>query len=84
MGCQLGVVFFLFFFFGVCSFGYYVVEGRLVPKDNERTAIAQMKALRKKGKRYREISKVIADNFQVDMPAMTIMRILDRAKRSTA
>jgi putative DNA-invertase from lambdoid prophage Rac len=69
---------------GKRPFGYDVVEGRLVPKANEQAAIARMKALRKKGKPYREISKVIADNFQVDMPAMTIKRILDRAKRSTA
>jgi putative DNA-invertase from lambdoid prophage Rac len=69
---------------GKRPFGYDVIEGRLVPKANEQAAIARMKALRKKGKPYREISKVIADNFQVDMPAMTIKRILDRAKRSTA
>jgi putative DNA-invertase from lambdoid prophage Rac len=68
---------------GKRPFGYDVVEGRLVPKANEQAAIARMKALRKKGKPYREICKVIADNFQVDMPAMTIKRILDRAKRST-
>ena len=69
---------------GKRPFGYDVVEGRLVPRANEQAAIARMKALRKKGKPYREISKVIADNFQVDMPAMTIKRILDRAGRSTA
>ena len=66
---------------GKRPFGYDVVEGRLVPKANEQAAIARMKALRKKGKPYREISKVIARDFQVDMPAMTIKRILDRAER---
>jgi putative DNA-invertase from lambdoid prophage Rac len=69
---------------GKRPFGYEVVEGRLVPKADEQAAIARMRVLRKKGKPYRQISKVIADNFQFDMPAMTIKRILDRAKRSTA
>ena len=55
-----------------------------MPKANEQAAIERMKALRKKGKPYREISKVIADNFQVDMPAMTIKRILDRAEKARA
>jgi putative DNA-invertase from lambdoid prophage Rac len=69
---------------GKRPFGYDVVEGRLVPRANEQAAIARMKALRKKGRPYREISKVIADTFQVDMPAMTIKRILDRAGKASA
>jgi hypothetical protein len=37
-----------------------------------------MIALRKKDKTYREIAATIAAEFHVEMPAMTIKRILDR------
>jgi DNA invertase Pin-like site-specific DNA recombinase len=67
---------------GKRPFGYEVVEGRLKPKVNEQAAIARMSALRKKGKPFRVISKVIADEFGADLPAMTIKRILDRLKKA--
>jgi DNA invertase Pin-like site-specific DNA recombinase len=64
---------------GKRPFGFDVVNDRLVPNTNEQTAIARMKALRAKGKPLREISKVIASEFHVEMPATSIKRILDRA-----
>jgi putative DNA-invertase from lambdoid prophage Rac len=66
---------------GKRPFGFDVVNERLVPNSNEQTAIARMKALRAKGKPLREISKAIASEFRVEMPATSIKRILDRARQ---
>jgi putative DNA-invertase from lambdoid prophage Rac len=63
---------------GKRPFGYNVVDGRLVTNANERRAIARMRALHAEGKPLREISKLIANEFKVEMTAMTIKRILDR------
>ena len=63
---------------GKRPFGFDVVNDRLVPNANEQTASARMKALRAKGKPLREISKAIASEFHVEMPATSIKRILDR------
>jgi putative DNA-invertase from lambdoid prophage Rac len=63
---------------GKRPFGYDVVNKRLVPNSNEQTALARMEALRAEQKTYREIAAAIAAEFGVEMPAMTIKRILDR------
>jgi hypothetical protein len=63
---------------GKRPFGFDVVNDRLVRNANEQMAIARMKALRVKGTPLREISKVIASEFHVEMPATSIKRILDR------
>lgn len=63
---------------GKRPFGYDVVNKRLVPNANEQAALARMQALRAEQKTYREIATAIAAEFGVEMPAMTIKRILDR------
>ena len=63
---------------GKRPFGYDVVNKRLVPNANEQTALARMEALRAEQKTYREIAAALAAEFGVEMPAMTIKRILDR------
>jgi putative DNA-invertase from lambdoid prophage Rac len=63
---------------GKRPFGYDVVNKRLVPNANEQTALARMETLRAEQKTYREIAAAIAAEFGVEMPAMTIKRILDR------
>jgi putative DNA-invertase from lambdoid prophage Rac len=51
-----------------------------VPNANEQAAIARMATLRVELKPLREISRAIAAEFEIDMTAMTIKRILDRAQ----
>jgi putative DNA-invertase from lambdoid prophage Rac len=60
---------------GKRPFGFDVVNHRLVPQ----AAIARMQALRANGRPLREISRVIASEFHVEMPATSIKRILNRA-----
>jgi putative DNA-invertase from lambdoid prophage Rac len=67
---------------GKRPFGFDVVNHRLVPKADEQAAITRMRALRKNGKPLREIGKVIASEFQVEMPATSIKRILDRTEKA--
>jgi putative DNA-invertase from lambdoid prophage Rac len=55
---------------GKRPFGYNVVDGRLVTNANERRAIARMRALHAEGKPLREISKLIANEFKVEMTAI--------------
>ena len=64
---------------GKRPFGFDVVNHRLVPNANEQAAIARMQVLRANGGPLREISRVIASEFHVEMPATSIKRILNRA-----
>jgi DNA invertase Pin-like site-specific DNA recombinase len=64
---------------GKRPFGFDVIQDRLVPNAHEQAALARMRALRTEGKPLREISKIIAGEFQIPaMPPMSIKRILER------
>jgi putative DNA-invertase from lambdoid prophage Rac len=64
---------------GKRPFGFDVVDGRLVQNANEQAAIARMRALYDEGMSLRDIGKRIAAEFEFDMPAMSIKRIVERA-----
>ena len=63
---------------GKRPFGYDIVDKRLVPNAQEQEALVRMRALRAEGRTYREIAALLAAEFGVEMPAMTIKRILGR------
>jgi DNA invertase Pin-like site-specific DNA recombinase len=65
---------------GKRPFGFDVVDGRLVPNAKEQVALARMLELRKQKESLRQISRAIAEEFELpQLPAVTIKRILDRA-----
>jgi putative DNA-invertase from lambdoid prophage Rac len=68
---------------GQRPFGYSVVGGFLFLEDKEQAAIARMIALRRRDRPYKEISKTIAKEFEIEMQPMTIKRILDRAEKKS-
>jgi hypothetical protein len=58
-------------------FGFFAVDGRLVPNDVEQATLARMTELREQGA---TISAAIAREFQRTMTPMTVKRILDRQR----
>ena len=65
---------------GKRPFGFDVVDGRLIPNAREQVALARMVELRKQKESLRQISRTIAEEFELpQLPAVTIKRILDRA-----
>ena len=62
-------------------FGYDIVDGRLLPNVTEQAATARVHTLRQEGRRLREISQSIADEFGVAIAPMTVKRILDRGTK---
>jgi DNA invertase Pin-like site-specific DNA recombinase len=63
-------------------FGYDIVDGCLLPNATEQAAMARIQTLRQQGRRLREISQSIADEFRVGIAPMTVKRILDRGAKS--
>jgi DNA invertase Pin-like site-specific DNA recombinase len=63
---------------GKRPFGYDIVDGRLVPNDQEQAAIAEMGRLKGDGASLREIAEAVG----ISAP-MTVKRILQRAAAGT-
>jgi putative DNA-invertase from lambdoid prophage Rac len=63
---------------GKKPFGFDVVDGRLVQNASEQAAIARMRALQSEGVSLRDIGRRIAAEFEFDMPATSIKRIIER------
>jgi putative DNA-invertase from lambdoid prophage Rac len=57
---------------GKRPFGFDVIDGKLVPNDDEQAALARMKAMRGEGATYRAIGAAVGRPFK------TVQRILER------
>ena len=61
------------------AFGYSIVDGIKVPRDDEQRVIVEMIALRNKGKSYRAIEKWLAEEKAIKLSFVTVKGVLGAA-----
>lgn len=59
------------------AYGYDVVDGVKVPRENEQVVISQMRAMRSAGAGYRQIAEWMADTQDRKMTFMGVKRVLN-------